>query len=100
MSEENGVTPAPPNRVPFSILAAAMLAGLIAISIVFYFTSPLDRWVTYLVLGALWISEFIALAVMYSLNKKAAKPDTGGLVWSGFGEQRPDLGPKPPSQRR
>ena len=100
MTDENGNTQAPPNKVPFSTLAAAMLAGLIVMSIVFFVYSPLDRWITFLVLGALWVSDFIALAVMYSLYQKTENPKTGGLRWSGFGEQRPDFGSEPPSRRR
>ena len=78
----------------------ASLASTILISVIFLILVPMEPWLIYLVLGAIWISEFIALGVIYSLYRKAANPNSGGLVWSGFGEQRPNIGSKSSSRRR
>lgn len=100
MKEENRKNPRPQSANTFGIVMLASLTSTIMISVFLLFFVRLESWLIYAVLAVIWISEFIALGVIYSLYKRAAKPHSGGLVWSGFGEQRPDLGSKSPSQRR
>ncbi len=105
MSGEKDSTPATPRKVSFSTLVAALLAGLVVISIVFYVLSPLEPWVTFLILAGLWVAELLAIWLMYIQFRKmgvldSTKTASRGLVWSGFGEQRPSIGSKPPSKRR
>jgi hypothetical protein len=100
MKEENETNPKAPSANTFRIVMLASLTSTIMISLFLLFFVPLEPRLAYLVLGAIWVSEFIALGVIFSLYKRASKPKSGGLVWSGFGEQRTNFGSKPPSQRR
>lgn len=100
MSDESRTASKVPSANTYLIVMLTSLASTILMSGIFLFVVPLEPWLAYLVVGALWVSEFIVLGVFYSLYKKVAKPNSGGLVWSGFGEQRPDIGSKSPSRRR
>ena len=77
-----------------------LVASTVIMPAIFLFYVPLEQLLSYFVVAALWLSEFIVLGVLYSLYRKAANPAAGGLVRSGFGEQRPDIGSRAPSQRR
>lgn len=100
MKAENGNNPNPRNVNRLRIVILASLTSTIMISGFLLFFVPLEPWLVYAILAAVWISEFVALSVIFSLHKRDANRTPGGLVWSGFGEQRPDLGSKPPSRRR
>jgi len=76
------------------------VTSTVIMSAIFLFVVPFEPWLAYLVVGVIWVSEFIALGIIYSLYRRAANPNSGGLVWSGFGEQRPDIGSRSPSRRR
>ncbi len=99
MPDENKTEAAQPSANIYLIVMLASVTSTIAMSAIFLFVVSLEPWLTYLVLGVVWTGEFITLAVFYSFYKKAAHPRSDGLVWSGFGEQRPDIGSRSPSQR-
>jgi len=99
VSEEGGTNPKALSAKNLRIVILASLTSTVLISVVLALFVPLEPWLVNVILAAIWISEFIALGVIVSLHKRAARPNFGGLVWSGFGEQRPDIGSKPPSRR-
>ena len=100
MSDEMEKIQPTPTPDQLRVLVAALLAGLVAISIVFYLISPLEPQITYLIIAGLWAADLLAIRLLYSQLKKKSGPSSSGLVWSGFGEQRPDIGSRSPSQRR
>ncbi len=100
MSEESRTASKEPSTNTYLIVMLASLASTVVISAIFLFFVPIEPWLAYLVVGAVWISEFIALGIIYSLYRKAAKPNSSFLVWSGFGEQRPNIGSQSPTRRR
>ncbi len=100
MRSENEAKAAQPNANVYLIVMLASVTSAVVISAIFLFVVSLEPQLTYSVLGVVWTGEFIALKVFYSFYKKAAHPRSDGLVWSGFGEQRPGIGSRSPSQRR
>lgn len=100
MSEENRPASKAPSTNAYLVVMLASVASTVAISAMFLFFVPIEPWLAYLVVAALWVAEFIALGVLYSVYRKAANPAAGGLVRSGFGEQRPDIDSRSSLQRR
>jgi len=105
MHSENETNATQPSANIYLIVMFASVTSTIAMSAIFLFVVSLEPWLTYLVLGVVWMGEFITLAVFHSFYKKATHPRStyprsDGLVWSGFGEQRPNIGSRSPSQRR
>ena len=80
------------NPTTMKLVVGFMLFTLIAFSAVFSMVSPLDPWMTYAVICMVWLGDSIAISILYSSVRQHSGQSSHGLVKSGFGEQRPDIG--------
>jgi hypothetical protein len=92
MSEEKKKKAEAMNASTMTIVAAALVTGLIAFSVIFSMFSPFDTWITYAIICAVWSADAVVFSLLYARFKQSPKSPSKGLVWSGFGEQRPAIG--------
>jgi hypothetical protein len=69
VSEESRTASKELSTNTYLVVMLASLASTVVISAIFLFVVPLEPWLAYLVVGAVWISEFIALGIIYSLYR-------------------------------
>lgn len=75
----------------FRFLVLNILVGAVIFSVLFLLFSPLEPWLSYCLIGVVWAGDALVIAILHRQYQKNAKP-AAGLKWSGFGEQRVDIG--------
>lgn len=99
MSKEKATISEELSAKTYLIIMLSSVVSTIIFAAAIIIVVPLEPWLTYALIGAVLVSEAVVLGIIYSRYRKALNPSSGGLVSSGFGEQRPDIGSKSPSRR-